>query len=114
MLKIKYIGCVLGGLAIATLLVTWHAVTDRVLNAAESDLGLKQQVERLELRVAALEAALKLNVPRRTAPNPYGNHLPLTEPRYWSKEDFNGQPVYIIPLGDTGDKNKAATTIQLP
>ncbi len=104
---------ILFGMAVIAICINWNGSTHGRLNAAESNADLKQQVEKLEARVAALEAALASSVLRNVVPQPYSNRVLPNEPKHWSKREFNGQPFYIVPLGDTPE-SKATSTKQLP
>lgn len=60
--------------------------------AADESSDLLKRVEVLEARVAMLEGRL-VRPTQPAIPSP-------SEPRYWNKREFNGAPVYIVPLGE--------------
>lgn len=57
---------------------------------------LQAELDGLKERLKTLESARKL----RVLPAPHLGHRPLAEPipPEWHRREFNGRPVYIIPL----------------
>ncbi|MBC8353915.1 MAG: hypothetical protein H8E66_18115 [Planctomycetes bacterium] len=101
MTKLRWFVGLLGVVAVVTICVNLVTEQRNSAFAAEEPADLLARIETLEARVAMLEGQLTRTtraLPRPTSPSP-------TEPKYWSKGEFNGAPVYIVPLGVVEPKN---------
>ena len=96
MSQIRWFVGLLGILALTTICLNHFTAQHNVAFATDAPADLLKRIETLEARVASLEAQL-LRIPRV---------LPVPSvPNHWSKREFNGSPVYIVPLGDAVLKN---------
>jgi hypothetical protein len=74
----------------------WAAVSETEPEGTSEIKQLKKQIADLEKRIERLERQRgSMAVPGR----PFGFNAPV--PRNWQRRDFNGQPYYLIPLGQT-------------
>ena len=90
------------GLLIVLTAICWNIFTGQHHAAVADDhpADRVKRIESLEARVAKLEGTLAGLSRTSLFPTP-----PFPgEPRYWSKRQFNGGPVYIVPLGDAEAK----------
>ena len=84
---------ILVGLATAW---AWAVVSETEPEGTSEIKQLKQQIADLEKRVERLEKQRSsIQVPGR----PFEFSVPI--PRNWHRREFNGQPYYLIPLGQT-------------
>ena len=100
MCRLRWLVGLLGIVVLAT--ICWSVTADQSTSAlaADAPADLLKRIETLEARVAMLEAQLARSprvIPLRAEQSP-------GEPRYWSKREFNGAPVYIVPLRDVEAK----------
>lgn len=86
----------IGILAIATICLNLLTEQRNAAFAADDSADLLKRLEVLEARVASLEL--------QRLPPTHATRVPsTTTPKNWSQREFNGSPVYIIPLA-AGDK----------
>ena len=100
MIRLRWLVGVFGIVAISTICLNIFSGQRSAALAADAPSDLLKRIETLEARVAMLEgqlAGMPRSVPLPGLPTP-------GEPRYWSKREFNGAPIYIIPLGDAEPK----------
>ncbi|MCA9118644.1 MAG: hypothetical protein H6822_04180 [Planctomycetaceae bacterium] len=92
MSRIRCLVGVLGVLTLGTICLNRFADQRNAALAAHDPLDLLKRIEVLEARVASLEM--------RPLPRTYAepSSTPVV-PKHWSEREFNGSPVYIIPLG---------------
>jgi hypothetical protein len=95
MSRLRWLVGLLGVVVLATICLNMIAEQRTAALAADVPADLLKRIETLEARVAMLEGQLA-RVPRVI---PLRTVQSRDEPKYWSKREFNGAPVYIVPLG---------------
>jgi hypothetical protein len=96
MSRLRWFVGLLGILALTTICLNHLTEQRNAAFASDAPADLLKRIETLEARVVLLEARLS------QTPRPY---LPPSVPKRWSQREFNGSPVYIVPLGETVPKN---------
>lgn len=101
MTRLRWLMCLLGILVLAAIYLNAPTEQHGAARAAAAPADWQQRIETLELRVAALESQLS-RAARVLPPTPSQSS---SVPRHWQKREFNGQPVYIIPLSAAEPKD---------
>ena len=93
MTRLRWLVGLLGVLVIATICFTLLTEHRNAAAAADHPADLLKRIETLEARVTLLESQLfaHASLPLTIAPAP-------NVPQHWGKREFNGAPVYIVPL----------------
>ena len=101
MSRLRWLVGLVGVLVLATLYRNILTEQRNAAVAADDPADLLKRIETLEARVTLLESQLlqgARGLPQTAVPAP-------NVPKHWSKREFNGSPVYIIPLGGAEPKN---------
>ena len=96
MTRLRWLVGLLCILALTTICINHLADQRNTAFASDAPVDLLKRIETLEARVVLLETHLS-QTPRA--------YLPPSVPKHWSQREFNGSPVYIVPLGDAVPKN---------
>lgn len=96
MTRLRWLVGLLGILALATICTDHLTEPRNTAFASDAPADLLKRIETLEARVVLLEARLS-QTPR--------TYLPPSVPKHWGQREFNGSPIYIVPLGDAVPKN---------
>jgi hypothetical protein len=118
----KPFGIVLASLLLITP-ISFAAAPATQPSLEKENAALKARIAELEAKVVELQARIALQTPRLSvapyAPGPYRFDLnqgrytvsPLTPaqpalPPGWVERQFNGQPLYLVPLADQKEQPK--------
>ena len=96
MTQLRWLVGVLVILALVTIGLNHLAEQRNAALASDPPADLLKRIETLEARVGLLEVQLS---------HTRHSYLPPTVPKHWSQREFNGAPVYIVPLSDRAPKN---------